>query len=600
MKKFLPYYACLRPVWGHFAGAVLCGAIYGIASGFGMPFLVSKVLPVVFGGEGRGIVLVRDWRGLAGLDWEPWVVPAEHALVFAVALLPVVFAVRAAAQFGNTYLLNFVGLRVLEGVRVMVFARLQALHLAFFKRHTAGDLISRIVGDTNHVKMVVVDVSNDLLIQPFTMLGAVAFIVYECLRQPGMERFLLSLAAVPLVVLPIRYLGRKLARRSRQMLEQTGTLSAVLVENLHSPGEIRSYNLEERERRRFGDVVRALLRSQMKVVKYEKMLSPLIEFVSACSIAVAIYQAAAAGISQETVVALVGALYFSYEPVKRLGGIHNRVKAGLAGLARIEEVLHAPVEVADPAQPVALERVRGEVRFEGVTFAYGRKPVLRNVEVCVRAGEVVALVGPSGAGKSTFANLVPRFYDPQSGGVFMDGVDVRRVSQAALRGVIAMVSQEPVLFDDTVYNNVLIGRPDAARADVVLAAEQAGAREFIEAMPLGWDARVGERGGALSGGQRQRVAIARAFLKNAPVLILDEATSALDAESESVVQAALEKLVRGKTAFIIAHRFSTLRLATRILVFDQGCIVADGTHAVLMRTCPLYATLYRRQMPGGG
>ncbi len=267
----------------------------------------------------------------------------------------------------------------------------------------------------------------------------------------------------------------------------------------------------------------------------------------------------------------------------------------MAGLDRIEAVLHAPIEIEDPVKPVALPSTKGAVAFENVTFAYQQEPVLKHVNVRIEPGEIVALVGPSGAGKSTFANMVPRFYDPQQGAVKVDGVDVRTVRQADLRREIALVSQEPVLFNDTVYNNILLGRPGASREEVVRAAEQAGARGFIEALDGGWDTSVGERGGRLSGGQRQRVAIARAFLKNAPILILDEATSALDAESEALVQAALEELVRGKTAFIIAHRFSTIRFATRLLVFEEGVIVADGPHERLIKESPLYRSLYERQ-----
>lgn len=594
MKRFFPYYRYLKPVLGHFGGAILCGVIYGMASGFGIPFLTKTVLPVIFGDERQDLVL--HWP--AWLEWTPVTIPGAHLLVWAIALLPMVFAVRGLAQFGNTYLLNYVGVRVLEGVRVAVFSRLQALQIGFFRRNPAGDLMSRIMVDTNHVKAVVVDISNDLMIQPFTLIGAVSFIIYESLKYPGMEDFLLALLMIPLVIIPVKSIGRRLMRKSAQMLGDTGNLSAVLTENLQSPREIRAYNLEEREVTRFQLLVRRLFRSQMKMVKYEKALPPLIEFMSACSIAFAIYQAAQVSISQETAVALIGALYFAYEPVKKLGNIHNRIKVGLAGLDRIEAVLHEPIEIADPAQPVAMPAVRGEVVFENVTFAYQREPVLKDVDVRITPGEIVALVGPSGAGKSTFANMVPRFYDPQQGAVKVGGVDVRTVRQAELRDGIALVSQEPVLFNDTIYNNILLGRPGASREEVERAAEQAGAREFIEGLDGGWDTLVGERGGRLSGGQRQRVAIARAFLKNAPILILDEATSALDAESEALVQQALEQLVRGKTAFIIAHRFSTIRFATRLLVFEDGEIVADGPHEKLIKESPLYRSLYERQELG--
>ncbi|MDR0535287.1 MAG: ABC transporter ATP-binding protein/permease [Puniceicoccales bacterium] len=598
MRRFLPYYKYLRPVLWHFLAAVLCGVVYGVASGFGLPFLVKRVLPVVFGGGGAdpggggGIVLVGGWNGV--VDWPALVVPQGHALLFAVALLPCVFAVRAGAHFGNVYLLNYAGLRVLEGVRAAVFARFQRLSLSFFGRHGAGDLVSRVMTDTGHVRAVVVEVSNDILIQPFTLLGALGFFAYLAAGQPGMGRFLLSLALVPAVILPVRAIGKKLRRRSEETLAHSGSLAGVLTENLQSVREVRAYNLEAREVGRFNALVRSLLRAQLKAVKYERMLAPLIEFLSACSIAFAVYQAALSGVSKDDVIALVTALYLAYEPVKRLGALHNKVKAGAAGLSRLEEVLGAPVEVADPPRPLRLpEPVRGEICFERVCFSYGPgKPALDGVDVRIRAGETVALVGPSGAGKSTFGSLVLRFYDPERGVVRLDGLDLRQLSQADLRSRIALVSQDPVLFCGTIRENILLGRPGATDAELSEAARQAGALSFIEQLPQGWETQVGERGGSLSGGQRQRVAIARAFLRAAPVLILDEATSALDSGNESLVRDALENLSRGRTTLVIAHRPSTVRMATRILVFEHGRVVADGPHDHLLQTSPLYRSLF--------
>ncbi|MDR3228169.1 MAG: ABC transporter ATP-binding protein/permease [Puniceicoccales bacterium] len=595
MNRFRPYRKFLRPALPHFLGALAFGLVYGVASGFGLPFLTKKVLPVVFGADGKrgDLVLLRDWGGI--VDWPPLVVPAAYVLLFAVALLPAAFAVRSLSHFFNVYLLNYAGVRVLEGVRVAVFSRLQELQISFFKKHNSGDLISRITGDTNHVKTVVVDISNDLLIQPCTLLGATGYVVWECLRTPGMARFLLALLIVPAVILPVRHFGKKLAKRTGEMLAHAGRLSAMLTENLQSPREIRSYNLEGRERSRFGEQVRQLFRAQLKIVKYEKMLPPLIEFLSAGSIAFAIYQAAGAGVTLDTALGIIAALFFCYEPLKRLGNVHNKVRSASAAINRLEEILAAPVTISDPPQPAAMPRVRGEITFENVSFSYGAEPVLLDISLRIRAGETVALVGPSGAGKSTFANLVPRFYDPTAGVVRLDDADLRELRLADLRGAVALVSQDPVLFDDSLYNNILLGRPDATRADVLRAAAQAGASDFIEAMPQGWDTPAGERGGKLSGGQRQRIAIARAFLKNAPVLILDEATSALDAATEAAVQQAFEQLAAGKTTFVIAHRFSTIRFATRILVFDKGRIVGDGSHSALMETCPLYRDLCLRQ-----
>lgn len=604
MKKFLPYYPMLKPVLGTFFIALLCGAISGIASGFGLPLMLKKVLPVLFGGgEPQDLVLLdfdssqANFGGVS-VEWIPdlhIVVPADYLLIFALVLMPLVFVIRGAAMFGNTYLLNLCGIRVLEAIRMKLFTHLQHLHLGFFGKNKSGDLLSRTTGDTMLVKTVLVEVTNDLVIQPFTLIGAVGFIVWSAFQSTATQQFLLSLCVVPITVLPVQMIGKRLVKRSKKMLVSAGELSSVLAESLQAPREIRAYNLEDRECSRFRKCVRDFFTLQMKCVKYDKMLTPLIEIIAAASISFAVYQAAAADLDQDTVIALVGALYFAYDPIKKLGKINNRVKEGTAGLARLEEIWQAPIEVADPASPHPLGIVRGELNFKDVTFGYDDVPVLRGVSFTAKPGETIALVGPSGAGKSSLVNLIPRFYDVSIGSVAVDGIDVRDVRLADLRKNIAIVSQEPILFNDTIYNNILIGRLDATREEVIEAAKRASALEFIESLDNGWETVVGERGGRLSGGQRQRIAVARAFLRNAPILILDEATSALDTESEAQIQESLEELLHGRTTFMIAHRFSSIRTAKRILVFDAGRIIADGPHEEIYETCPLYRGLYDQQ-----
>lgn len=632
LSAFRPYRHLIRPVLPHLVCATLLGAVYAACTGFGIPFMTRKVLPVLFPGKAAhpefnwesipewlaymmhqtlpGIFPMPAHHGLVvaefpdRLGWQPWVVPQEHVLTFSILLLPVVFLIRAVAQFGKDYLMDYAGLRTLESLRLTVFEKLQALHLDFFRKIPAGDISQRMSGDTAIVRYALIDVFGDLVTQPFTLVSALGFVGYTAYTTPGLERFFISLLIVPATVLPIRYVGKKLQRRARQMLDEGGAMNAMLVESIQAPREIRAYNLQERENARYRARTNAFLRFQMKVVKYEKSLSPFIDFIAACSISFAIWQVVRvnATVDTGTIVSLVGALYFCYDPLKRLGGINSRLKQAGSALDRLNEILKAPIEVPDPIAPKTLPQVRGEIVFEKVGFAYpsaGDTPVFGAVDLVVRPGEVVALVGPSGSGKSTFANLVPRFYDATSGRVLVDGVDVREVAQADLRSHIALVSQEPILFDDTVAANLRLGKPDATDAEVREAARKAGALDFIEALSSGFDTRVGERGGLLSGGQRQRLAIARAFLKDAPILILDEATSALDAETEAQIQASLEALVRGKTVFIIAHRFSTIRFATRILVFDKAAagVAADGTHDSLLRTSPIYRNLWERQNP---
>jgi subfamily B ATP-binding cassette protein MsbA len=337
----------------------------------------------------------------------------------------------------------------------------------------------------------------------------------------------------------------------------------------------------------------------MKIVKYAQALTPAIEVISAGGVALTMFLAYDTGISLDAFLALVGALYFAYEPMKKIGALNNELKRAGASLDRLEVVLLEPVSIADPVSPVTVDRLKGELSFADVTFAYKTgETVLHDLTMRIPAGAVCALVGPSGAGKSTFVNLVPRFFEATGGKVLIDGLDVRDMRLADLRRNIAIVSQDPVLVNDSIYNNLLLGRPDARREEVIAAAKNAFAHDFIIAEKDGYDSIVGERGVRLSGGQKQRIALARAFLRNAPILILDEATSALDSESEAYIQTALQSLVVGKTVLIIAHRFSTIRDASMILVFNQGRIVASGTHTDLHAQNALYRSLYDRQSGG--
>jgi subfamily B ATP-binding cassette protein MsbA len=578
MRRFFPYVKYLKAIRAQFIGSVICAALYGIISGFVLNYVLMKqVLPQVFA-EGTRDMSVWQIAGYA-------------------ALVPSVFLLRALASFFNAYLVSLCGVRVLEQVRLDFFQKLQALPLSFFARQTSGDLLSRGLADTNQLQYTLTNVGNEIFKQPATLLFALGALIYEASSTPDAWKMLLCLASVPLAVFPIRYAGKHILRRAQQLQSQLGVVSDRLSENLSATKEIRAFGLEERETGRFRSAVQSLFHVQMKIVKYSSFLSPTIEFISSLGIAATLVYAYYANIPWTSFLFIVGAIYFAYEPIKKIGAINNDLKRGLSALDRIEEILNAPLEITDPEKPVTVRRLAGRLTFQNVTFAYKTgEPVLRDVAIDLAPGTVCALVGPSGAGKSTFANLVPRFYEVSSGGIAIDGIDVRAMRVADLRRNIAVVSQDPVLFNDTIYNNLLLGRPDATRAEIEQAAKDAFAHDFIQSQPQGYDTMVGERGGKLSGGQKQRIALARAFLRNAPLLILDEATSALDSESEAFIQLALRKLVVGKTVLIIAHRFSTIRDASMILVFKDGRIVASGPHAALYDSSPLYKTLYEAQL----
>lgn len=579
MKRFYPYFRLLAPVRWIFVLAVICGVINGIASGFGLAFAVDFIFPLIFPEDGT----------LAGSDL------TVLSLVLYTLFLPGTFAIRGISGFYNIYLMSYCGVRVLEQIRCRIFEQLQRVSLRFYQRNRTGDLVSRIMTDTQLLQGIITFVANDLIRQPVTLIGAISFLLWKATTSNEFGFFLLSLMVLPICVLPIRAVGKRLLKRAREMQAEAGDLTGIVSENLSAPREVRAFNLEDRENARFQKTVRRLFTFQMKVVKYSQVLSPLIEFIAACGIAFAVLYASRAGLTLKEVVPLVFALYMAYEPIKKLGAVHNKLRQGSAALERIEYILHEPVDIQSPANPRDPEDPRGTIQFNAVGFAYENTPTLSGVSVQIEPGEVVALVGPSGAGKSTFVSLIPRFFDVASGSVCVDRVDVRDWSLDGLRRHIAYVGQDPILFNESVLENIRLGRPDASDSEVEDAARRAFAHEFIETLPSGYDTVLGERGARLSGGQRQRIAVARAFLRRAPILILDEATSALDAESEEKVQTAIGELVHGRTTLIIAHRFSSIRIATRILLFDHGCIIASGTHDELYAACPLYRDLCDRQ-----
>ncbi len=614
--RFLPYLKYLKDRRLALSLALVCGAISGLVYGYGLPKVINEVFPKIFTDDtGQPTVTnlikaptrsaakadntlpvstdeqlaaqqrIRAGRTLSGYEI------AGYAL-----LIPLIFLIRATSGFLNNYLMSYCGIGVLEALRVELYRKLQHLPLSYFGRNRSGDLLSRLTSDTQVVQQTITSSASDLVIQPITLLGAVYFLGITALKNDGVGLFLASLAVVPLSVFPVRFIGKKLLRRAEENQRLLGDISDLASQNFSAAREVRAFGLEEKEISIFQNTTRHLFRIQLKVVKYSQVLSPSIEVIASLGIAFSLYYAYYAGLTLAVFVSIIGALFVCYEPMKKLGGIHGQLTKGAASLNRIEEILHANISIADPSDPIKVPRLRGELAFNHVNFAYKTSaPVLRDVSVNIPAGTICALVGPSGAGKSTFANLVPRFYDATSGIITIDGVDTRALKLSDLRRHIAVVSQEPVLFNDTILNNLLIGRADATREEVEQSARDAFAHDFITGLPQGYDTVVGERGALVSGGQRQRLALARAFLRNAPILILDEATSALDSESEAAIQLGLKKLVVGKTVLIIAHRFSTIRDATKILVFDQGEIVAAGTHAELHANQPLYRSLYDRQ-----
>lgn len=591
LKKFFQYFAYLKPIKWAFAGAILSGIVVAAASGLGIPMMIAKVFPVVFDNQELPPIL----HGFLASVIKPENL-SKVVLFTACLMMPAVFVVRGIAMLVNGFLVNFVGLRVLESIRMDVFSRLQILPLAFHEKQKRGDLISRIITDTQNVQTAITQVSNDLIKQPFTLISSLSFLFYTFYKSGELLTLTINFSFVILSIFPVYFFGKRVVQKSRKAQKQLGEMTALGQESLASQREIRSYALEDQQVNQMEELTNVFFKVQLKTVKYKQLLMPSLEIVTAFGLAYLLVQGRKAGMSLSDFLALAGALFMAFDSIKRMGVAYNRFKQAQASLERLDVILSEPDTMPDPENPIPLKNVVGDIKFDNLTFAYNEgNPVLKDINVEIPQGQVVALVGPSGAGKTTFASLILRFYEATEGALLFDGINIKDTKKEDLRKHVALVSQHPVLFRNTILENVRLGRPDASDEEAHEAARKASVTDFAAMQPQGINTLLGEAGEGLSGGQRQRVAIARAFLKNAPILILDEATASLDADSEAQIQNELEELVKGRTTFIIAHRFSSIRVASRILVFEGGRIVGDGSHEELYQSSPLYKDLYDKQ-----
>ncbi|MFQ5962046.1 MAG: ABC transporter ATP-binding protein, partial [Candidatus Methylomirabilales bacterium] len=470
------------------------------------------------------------------------------------------------------------------------------LSLGYFSRSSTGELMARLTLDVNLLGQTVIGGFTQALREPFNILsfGTLLFLIHWQLA-------LLSVLIVPLAAIPIAKFGQKMRHRGLQVQERWAELNTVIHEALTGVRIIKAFVAEGHEQRRFSRKNRESFRAQIRTIRVNALSSPVLELLGSIGIlgivTLGSYLVLRQILSLGGFLAFLAALISMWQPVKRLGGLNNDIQRGMAAAKRVFELMDTKPDLLEASDASPLPAVRGEVAFWGVSFAYdGAQSVLRDVTFEAQPGEVVAIVGPSGAGKSTLVNLIPRFYDPTVGRVEIDGTDVRRVTFRSLRGQMGMVTQEIILFDDTLYNNIAYGQSDIDPERVRNAARIAHAAEFIERLPEGYETRIGERGVRLSGGEKQRIAIARAVLRDPPILILDEATSSLDAESERLVQEALDHLMKGRTTFVVAHRLSTIIRADKILVLDQGKIVETGAHQELLEARGVYYRLYQKQL----
>lgn len=585
IKPFLPYFKHLKPVKRQFILGILFGILYSLSSGLGLPLVAEIIFPVLFG----NVEAAPEWLQRIVIDYFDG--DTEGILVILSCLaIPIIMGTRALSSFGNGYYMTYTGLHVFQAMQRSMFTKIQLMPLDFFQKHKTGELVACVNDYPLQIKSFVVDMSNNLVKQPLTLLSACSFLIYKSIVSESFFVAAIGLATVPILVFPIRIFGKTVAKHSVKLVHLQESLNSSTIESIQSPLEIRSYNLEENQINRFKTFIQSIFSFSIRRARTSLFISPTIEFVSAAGISFSLYLGVRSGMGQGEFMALIIALYMAYSPAKQIGNIHNKLRTIEASLSRFTSVMDEQTSVPEPDLPVQMPiPFRGEIEFRSVSFDYSQEvKVLNNVSVLIQPGETVALVGHSGAGKSSFVNLIPRFYDISNGTIVIDGIDIRNFQLKDLREKIAYVPQSSMLFNASIMDNIRLGRENASDSEIIEAASQANALEFIETLPSGFSTILTERGASLSGGQRQRIAIARAFLKDAPILILDEATSSLDNKSDKLIQEALKLLAKGRTTLIIAHRLNSLKGIERRLCFDKGSIVGDGNHQQLMEKCPHY------------
>jgi subfamily B ATP-binding cassette protein MsbA len=522
-----------------------------------------------------------------GVKSHPWAVMAL------VALIPAVIMLRGLFSYLNVYFLQWVSIRAITDLRNRLFEHIMSLSAGFFSRTSTGELMARIMSDTGTLQAIISNATTVIVKDPVTLISLLAFVLWKETRLT-----LLALVVMPVCMVPIVVYGRKVRRSSRALQTHAAELTGVMAETFTGNRVIRAYNLEATVVEQFKTTSRKFIGHYMRIVRSMEIPGPLLEFFGAIGLALLlIYLVVHRGDRPTSAdfLAVILSIFSMYRPLKNLTRLHNTLEQGRAASEKVFALLATSSTIPEPAHPKPLRAAGAEVRLDGVDFSYGDKLVLHDINMTVEPGHLVALVGASGSGKTTVTNLLLRFYDPDRGAILIGGTDLREVTTNDLRKQIAVVTQETILFNQTIARNIELGRPGASQADIVEAARHANAYDFIMKKPKGFDTIVGEKGVLVSGGERQRIAIARAILKNAPILILDEATSSLDSESERAVQAALEGLMHGRTTICIAHRLSTIQKANRIIVLDSGRIVETGTHAELIQARGVYCNLYERQ-----
>ncbi len=567
---FRRIYRLVSPYRGWLVIAMFCMVVVSAMSG-AQAYIVKPVIDEIFVNQDRKMLML---------------VPLA---------LMAIFVLKGICYYGYTYLLAKVGQSVIRDMRNTVFMHIHSLPLSFFQKTPTGEIISRVIADITLVQGAVSHVLVGVLKDLCTATVLIGVIFYM-----NWKLALITFAFLPIMIVPIVIFGRKHRRNSVLIQETTAHVSNLLFETVTGTRIVKAFCMEKYEGRRFADMVGRLFATIVRDERIHCLAHPVMEALGGIGFGLIVWYGGSEVLNGTatpgTFFSFLVAMGMTYEPIKGFSGVNNTLQQGIAASVRVFGVLDTRAEVADKADAAVLAPIREKIEFRDVSFRYDQEnEVLKKINLTVTAGEILAIVGPSGSGKTTLVNLIPRFSDVSGGAIIIDGHDIRDVTLHSLRGQIGMVTQQTILFNDTVRNNIAYGLDDCPQEMVVAAARAAHALDFIEQLPQGFDTVIGESGARLSGGERQRISIARALLKDAPILVLDEATSSLDAESEHEVQKALENLMKDRTTFVIAHRLSTIRNADRIIVVQGGEIVEQGTHESLLPKDGVYCSLYRMQ-----